>query len=446
MSYLNKVMWSEGMFLRPQHFQQQDRYVDGLVRNATKDLASHGWGFRTLRLNPALLSERKLALAEADGIFPDGTPISLPEGADLPDPLAFDIDARPGLVYLALPHHQPGVAEFDQCGMPSSGVRYAAKELDVGDAVVGAPTSSDPLEVARPRLKLITDATSRDAYSCLGVARIMEIKPDGGLILDRDYIPPCLRFDVSSVLIAFLNELSGKLESAAEDLTGWVAGRRDHGVAEVRDLLLLQLINRFKPTIDHWVSQGAEHPERLFATLLALSGELATFCRDNRRPITFDTYHHDDCQAAFQTVMAELRRELSFRTERKAVPVPLREHRSGVRTTEVQDQRLFSEATFVLAVGAACPGDDIRQNFPRHVTIGPINEFQDLIDGAIQGIPLASLPLMPPQLPHHANRVYFELDRSNSYWSKLPASGGMAILLAGGNFPDLQIECWAIRD
>jgi type VI secretion system protein ImpJ len=213
----------------------------------------------------------------------------------------------------------------------------------------------------------------------------------------------------------------------------------------VRDLLLLQLINRTKPVIDHWRSQGGIHPERLYADLLALSGELATFTREDRRPIAYEIYRHDDLRLAYLPLMAELRRELGVRTERKAVAIPLREHRSGVRTTDVQDQRLFSEATFVLAVGAALSGEEVRQNFPRHVTIGPVNEFQDLIDGGLRGITVTPLPLMPPQLPHHAGRVYFELDRSNTYWSKLPTSRGMAILVAG-NFPELQMECWAIRD
>jgi CheY-like chemotaxis protein len=32
MSENNKTVWSEGMFLRPQHFQQHDRYLETLVR------------------------------------------------------------------------------------------------------------------------------------------------------------------------------------------------------------------------------------------------------------------------------------------------------------------------------------------------------------------------------------------------------------------------------
>ena len=45
MSGEHKVVWSEGMFLRPQHFQQQERYLEALVRRRTVAVLELGWGF-----------------------------------------------------------------------------------------------------------------------------------------------------------------------------------------------------------------------------------------------------------------------------------------------------------------------------------------------------------------------------------------------------------------
>ena len=44
MSWYSKVIWSEGMFLRPQHFQQQDRHIETLVRQSCAPLRPYGWG------------------------------------------------------------------------------------------------------------------------------------------------------------------------------------------------------------------------------------------------------------------------------------------------------------------------------------------------------------------------------------------------------------------
>ena len=44
MTWSNRVVWLEGMFLRAQHFQQQDRWLEALVRDRTAALRPHGWG------------------------------------------------------------------------------------------------------------------------------------------------------------------------------------------------------------------------------------------------------------------------------------------------------------------------------------------------------------------------------------------------------------------
>ena len=44
MSWTNRVIWQEGMFLRAQHFQQQDRWLEMLVRTRAAWLRPYPWG------------------------------------------------------------------------------------------------------------------------------------------------------------------------------------------------------------------------------------------------------------------------------------------------------------------------------------------------------------------------------------------------------------------
>ena len=67
MYWNNKVIWSEGMFLRTQHFQQQDRYVERLVRNRTAHLRPHPWGVAKLAIDRSLLTTGRFAIAEGVG-------------------------------------------------------------------------------------------------------------------------------------------------------------------------------------------------------------------------------------------------------------------------------------------------------------------------------------------------------------------------------------------
>ena len=77
MSWNNKIIWSEGMFLQPQHFQQHDRYLEKLLQGRTGPLLGYSWGFVHFELEGAALALGKIELAAARGVFPDGTPFDL---------------------------------------------------------------------------------------------------------------------------------------------------------------------------------------------------------------------------------------------------------------------------------------------------------------------------------------------------------------------------------
>ena len=86
MGWENKVVWSEGLFLQPQHLQQQERYFDRLVRGSTAGLRPFGWGLTQLDIDTDLLALGKFAVRAIAGILPDGTPFSAPADVDCPTP------------------------------------------------------------------------------------------------------------------------------------------------------------------------------------------------------------------------------------------------------------------------------------------------------------------------------------------------------------------------
>lgn len=47
----DKVIWQEGMLLRPQHLQHNDRYFDHQLKVRTRLLASYAWGFLALEID-----------------------------------------------------------------------------------------------------------------------------------------------------------------------------------------------------------------------------------------------------------------------------------------------------------------------------------------------------------------------------------------------------------
>lgn len=445
MTWHNKVLWTEGMFLQPQHFQQQDRFV---ARQLESRLTAGGpwpWGFTALQLDEAALLQGRVMLSSARGVLPDGLAFSIP--GDDPAPPAFDVpaEARDAVVVLALPLARPGVTESDVEANEGSATppRWRAMTIDAAD-IHATSLREAPLQVGRVNLRLMLGSEANEGYTPLGVARVLERRADGRVVLDSTYVPPLLHAPAHVVLDAYAREVHGMLHQRGEALAARMAQPGRAGVGEIVDFLLLQVVNRYQPLFAHAKALPVLHPERLYDLCLGLAGELSTF-RDKRRPITYSEYRHDDLAGTFRTVMTDLRQSLSMVLEQTAIPIDLQERKHGVRVAIVSDLELLRNAAFVLAVNAQMPGEALRLRFPTQVKIGPAERIRDLVNLQLPGVTLRALPVAPRQIPYHAGFTYFELEtRGNELWKQLETSGGLAMHIAG-DFPGLALEFWAIR-
>jgi len=442
MSWHNRVIWSEGLFLRPQHFQQHLRYIESFVESRCTPLKAHGWGLTELKIDHDLLRIGKLAIASARGVFPDGTPFSIPEDDPPPPPLELDENVRDTIVYLSLPVRRQGMQEVGN-GTDEEGLaRYSSREFETADVCTPGMASA-LMEVGALRMKLLLEKSERDEYACIGVTHILEQQADKQVLLRDDYIATVANVQAAPRLAGFVTELRGLLHARGEALAARVAdGGR--GAAEIADFLLLQAVNRYEPLIAHLSELDGLHPEELYRMLVMMAGELATLTSSSRRPREFPAYKHHDLRGTFAPVMAALRDCFATTIAEIATPLELKERRAGVRVSQVNDRTLFKQAVFVLAVRADMPTDELLRRFPVTVKIASVEKIKDFVNYALPGITLRPLPVAPRQIPYHAGFAYFELERGNPHWAELETSGGIAIHV-GGTFPGLRLEFWAIR-
>ena len=444
MSWNSKVIWSEGMFLQPQHLQQHERHVERLIAGCSEPVSAYGWGFVILVIDEATLALGKVALASARGILPDGTPFDFPSQDAAPLPLNVPADAKDERVVLAVPLRRPAAMEADIEGRDAVGLtRYATAEVDVADNTL-ASAQTALVQIGHLRLSLMLERDATDAYATLAVARVSERRADGLVVLDKRCIPPMLAVRGQGVLAGYIGEIVGKLHQQGDALSKRLAHPGRGGVAEIAEFLLLQTINRFEPVFKHLGEISTLHPVALYAQCLMLAGDLCTFSRESRRPPDYAAYVHDDPQACFEPLMADLRQSLSMSPEQSAIPIELQDRTHGVRVAKIADLELLRSASFVLAVNAQMPGDALRTRFPTQVKIGPVERIRDLVNLQLPGIALRAQPVAPRQLPYHAGFTYFELERGGDLWKQLQQSGGLAMHIAG-DFPGLELEFWAIR-
>lgn len=130
--------------------------------------------------------------------------------------------------------------------------------------------------------------------------------------------------------------------------------------------------------------------------------------------------------------------------EAGAIAIELQDRKYGVRAVVVPDATLLQNASFMIAVNAQMPSKVLHSRFPAQVKLGPVERLRDLVNLALLDIALRALSVAPRQIPYHAGFTYFEMDRGGDLWRALEQSGGMVMHIAG-DFPGLELECWAIR-
>ncbi len=439
-----RVAWSRGMFVLPQHFQQHDRYMENLVNSRCMGGQLYDWGFYSLGIDQHLLRIGKLGLTECRGIFPDGTPFSLPEDDELPLPLDVPEDVNDEMFFLSLPARRREGVETDSERNPESLARFRIGECEVRDCNSGTE-GRVPLQVCKLKTRLLLQREERAGYTCLGVGRVVETGANRHVELDGSYIPPNLNCAAMPNLGAFVRELHGILNTRGEMLAIDLVKPSHMNVEEISDFLMLQMINRYQTLFKHLCGVEGLHPEEFYRVAVQLAGELSTFFRDGRRPINFPQYDHDDLRSTFSPLMEELRDLLAKDRMRRAVRIPLSKPKAGVYGARIPDVHLLDNAIFILAAKAQIASEVLRSNFHPQVKIGPVEEIQQLVSSHLRGIAIEPLPVAPKELPYHTGFTYFELDRYGEYWKRMKTSGGFAIWI-GGDFRELELEFWAIKE
>lgn len=448
----NKVIWSEGMFLLPQHFQQQDRYFEGFIKNWGAPLYPYSWGFSTIEINTALLKQGKIQLTKGSGIFPDGTPFDFPSQNDPPLPLDIDPNLRDEDIVLALPLQGIQTTEIATSESPDNQLaRYLEDDINVSDCTTKINNDDTKIKIGRLNIKLMRKRDAADAYTTLGVARIEERRPDNQLILEEDFIPPLLNIVSNRILKEYLQQLCGLLDQRSKHLASANVHPNSRGVAEIDNLLMLQTINRYKLLFLHLNTLPILHPEKLYSVCLNFAGDLAIFDNNNSQQSSFQpAYQHDALKSCFINIVKEIRRLLDIQRDSKATLIQLKKHEKyDLWNAIIHNKELFKTNSFFLAIKTQLKPEDVRIEFPKHIKIGPLKQISDIINRQLYGIPLIPLEhekrLRTP-IPDQPGFIIFEIQQNCSLWKELEPSNELAFFVARiDSFPGLELELWAVE-
>lgn len=442
MSWYSKVAWIEGLFLRPQHLQQTDRYLEHLVENRVRHATPYPWGFSHIEIDYDLAQQSKFGLRRAVGVMPDGTPFDMPGDSPLPDAIEVPDSTAKQIAWLSLPVQSPNTREVDEKSAASASRFYVAPETFIDST--SALRMEQEIDVAYPRLGLELRKTPRPGYVNLAIAEVTEVN-DKKIIFDPKFVPPVLTTAAHPVVDGWIDRVVGWVENKLEELARYAADPSAGGGLQSVDYFVLQVLNRTIPVLNHVRGSQYIHPERLYLEFLRLAGELATFATPERRARSYPAYDHDRLEPTFGPVISDIQEFLSLNMSRRAIRLEIIQRGPNAFISPIKDRTLFRNATFVLEVESRRALTEIQAQFPSLFKVGPDTLMQKIVFANLPGVPLVHLPNPPPQIRVISDHVYFMLDRKSPLWPEFGTASSIGMHFAG-DWPDLQMELWAIME
>lgn len=442
MSWYSKVFWSEGLFLRPHHLQQNDRYLEHLIDKRVRRITPYPWGFDELEIDQDLAQQSKFAVRRASGVLPDGTPFDIPADSPLPEAVDVPEGTAGQIAWLVMPLPAPNTREVDESTADS-----ASRYIRTSETFIDSTSSlrvEEEVEIAVPRLSFELRKTSKPGYMGLGIARVLEVR-DKNVLFDERFVPPMLVCAAHPVIDGWLNRIIGWIDAKLEELARYAVDPSSGGGLQSVDYLVLQLLNREIPALIHLQRSGYIHPERLYEQLLRLAGELATFATTERRARDYPSYDHDDLENVFAPLIRDIQEFLSARLGRRAIRLEIIERAQNAFLSPIRDRSLFRSATFVLEVAARRPLVEIQNDFPHLFKVGPNTRMNEIVHANLPGLPLVHLPTPPPQIRAITDHVYFYLDRKSQLWPDFSNAASIGMHFSG-DWPELELYLWAILE
>ncbi|ENQ8701844.1 type VI secretion system baseplate subunit TssK [Vibrio harveyi] len=440
MADYSHTAWCEGMFLRPQHFQQSERAIEHEFKGLNRFQQPYNWGVYQVRINPNSLKEGVVEIEKLEAILPDMTLIELQNVNEVLPPLLVEKGTQNTLVKVVVASSslkEKTIADVSE-GVVS---RYVLNDLDVIDMQTGQ--DEERIQVASLNVALKVSNDNLSGFVELPILKIKEVTAEGAILLDEEYTPPHLNVLKDQAMLACLKNVTGMTKIRADVVSQRLVQGKAASASAV-DFIMLQMLNRYETILRHLGQLEQVHPLEFVTLLRGYVGELSTFSSKNKRAPLLIDYEHSNLTSTISELNQVLSQYLSVVLDQTANKLPLEVRQLGIRVTPLPDKRLLESSQFVLAVKADTSTDEIRRLVPAQLKLGPAEQIRDLINNQINGINVAPLNVVPRQIPYQTGYVYFEVIKKGPFWVRLQESGGIALQLSG-QFPNSDIELWSIN-
>jgi type VI secretion system protein ImpJ len=434
MKFLSRVVWSEGMYLAPHHFQTQSRYFEDSIAFLASSLWREPWGLLHVELDSKAIENGRASVLHASGIFPDGLAFDMPT-SDEPQAARdltqlFSASATELLLFLAVPSRKNGGYDSNLTE-PSANSRYLSAPRTLRDETNGIDERE--VELAWKNIRILTEDELTPDMLSLPLARVLR-DHRGKFVYDEEFIPASLRISASDTLMFLLKQL---LEIIGEKSSTITRGsqrpdRFEPGISalDIANYWFLHSLHSALPPLRHLIYTRHAHPVDCFLELSRLAGALCTFAVDSD-PRNLPDYDHRNPGPVFRALSAHIRRHLEIVVPSNTITLTFSPVGGYIHQAAVIDDRCLRRARWILGVRSSIGESEQLRLVPRLVKICSARFVPELVKRALPGMTLTHLQVPPTAIRSVADMQYFAIDTSGACWEHILLTKNVGIYIPG---------------
>ena len=453
------LLWHQGLFLQPQHFQLSDIYHQALLTPLYKHLMPHLWGVGKMEIRQASLGTGSFQFASGEFVFPDMTYVVVPDNAVV-EPRTFKDDwvdgGRPFPVYLGIRRFNPVGENVTTItgveGLTGVNTRFVVSSdtEEVRDLHENGP----PAQVRRLKyaLKILWE-TEKDRFGDYEIIPLAQLERQGdAVVLSENFIPPSLNLSANVTLEKIVKEIRDQIASRGYQLEGFKRDRGIHtaefGSRDMVYLLALRSLNRYIPQLFH-IIEATAHPWTAYGLFRQLIGELSSF--SEQFTVTGGTqggagelpkYDHQNlwqCFARAQSVIIALLDDITAGPEY----IFTLQYDGTYYSSELPPAIFEGRNRFFLVVESATDARAVLNTLSVGAKLSSRESLPILIVRALPGAGIEHLERPPQELPRRANALYFQIDQHGDQWASIQKGHNIALFWDSAP-EDLKVELMVV--
>lgn len=392
------VVWSEGLLLTQQHFQQFQAYMECYADWFFTSSTAFFYGMLDFCINEEALLNGIFQLERCQGFFKTGERIYLPEMIKVP------IDQE-GAVFLCLTE-ETSIENLAGYPCESSRPRYTCYSQEVGDDY--DDKRQHAILSKKENYFLTQDLSCLSKTLHIKLADVLK-NTVNGFYVSEEFVPACLNVFCLPQFEAYLHQLIHYIQS--------VLYLFDNSYYRI-DTQLPSFLKQFLAKLRCAFFHKRYHPWQFYQDFYVFMSAIAQVT-----PISYD---HDHLSAVFQYIDKKIKTTLPGLAPKKVIAVALHSQTDALffshnlETVFSMNMELYLHASFSLA-------DPRLGLFCQQVKVTAVSDIESMISAALPGVSLLPVDSLPQEFKPLG--CYFRLQTGGKHWEKIRSEKQLAIFL-----------------